>query len=188
MDTAAEQAVETRPDTDADGGPAADPRGPLPRVAAYLRRLGMQDDAAIRRVCTWLDRQVDDGLTDPKRRTEAALRHFDHWMQELPAALGLAGEPSRFAVAALSRFGPMLECFAESLDDERSAEALAAHFKRCMDRWPRGILPVCAELEMPRQPLGELPGVLRGEFWSGTYRWVIPTARARRPLSEEAAP
>ena len=187
MDTAAEQAVAR--DSSAGGDAAEAVPDPLPRVAAYLRRIGMQDGGAIRRVCGWLNRQVDPAVADPALRTEAALRHFDQWMHELPAAVGAGVDQSRVGVAVLSQFGPMLECLAESLDEERSAADLAEHLQRCVERWPRGILPVCAELEMPRQPLGDLPAVLRGEFWSGTYRWVTPAARdRRRAAAEEAAP
>ena len=122
-------------------------------------------------------------------RTEAALRHFDAWMHNLPAALGAGVDEGRLGVVSLSQFGPMLECLAESLDEEQSAAGLAERLQQCVERWPRGILPVCAELDMPRQPLGDLPAVLRGEFWSGTYRWAIPTARARQqaPAEEPAS-
>ncbi|MEE9405211.1 MAG: hypothetical protein V3V20_09980, partial [Algisphaera sp.] len=35
---------------------------------------------------------------------------------------------------------------------------------------PGGVLPTFPQQEMPRQPLGALPAVLRGQFWTTPYR------------------
>ena len=35
---------------------------------------------------------------------------------------------------------------------------------------PHGVLPALPQQEMPRQPLGALPGVLRSQFWTTPYR------------------
>ena len=185
MDTAAAQAVDR--DTSAGGDATEASPDPLPRVAMYLRRSGMHDDQAVRRICGWLDQQIDADVTEPTLRTEAALRHLDQWLQGLPASMGGGVDPGRFGLATVSMLGPMLEQLAESLDQQVSPAELGEQMQRGVERWPRSILPVCAELEMPRQPLGNLPAVLRGEFWSGTYRWVIPTARTRRGVAAEEA-
>ncbi len=47
-------------------------------------------------------------------------------------------------------------------------------------------LPAPRYTPMPRQPLGDLPAVLRGSFWSGTARWAWPR-RLRARASVAAA-
>ncbi len=47
-------------------------------------------------------------------------------------------------------------------------------------------LPKAHPMDMPRQPLGDLPVVLRGSFWVSTARWAWPQ-RLRRSQSRDAA-
>ncbi len=51
-----------------------------------------------------------------------------------------------------------------------------------LDERPHGVLPHLPRQEMHRQPLGELPAVLQGEFWSGTYRWVVPVGSSTKRM------
>ncbi len=43
-------------------------------------------------------------------------------------------------------------------------------------------LPKAHPQDMPRQPLGELPAVMRGSFWVSTARWAMPMKS--RPVAD----
>lgn len=52
----------------------------------------------------------------------------------------------------------------------------------------RAWLPTARPKAMPRQPLGDLPAVLRGSFWSRTARWAWPRwSRAPQASTAPAA-
>ncbi|MEO1235697.1 MAG: hypothetical protein AAFX76_02795 [Planctomycetota bacterium] len=155
------------------------------RVRAYLHTLGVGDAAAEQHART-LDARIDPELTDPPKRVAAMLEALDRWTEALPAQLGLPDAGDRVAATLALHLGELLDRHPEALAD---ADALIRSLAERLNGYPNGLLPVWPRREMHRQPLGDLPGVLRGEFWSGTYRWVIPAAdKSLRKLKAEAEP
>jgi hypothetical protein len=145
------------------------------RVVAYLHALGVTDPAA-RQVAQTLDSRIDPNTqdaADPAMRAEAMLEALDRWCDALPEALGLQRDAARVAFALSRKLGGWLSDKPEALDDPT---VLVSELTRYLDHWPQGVLPALPHQRMHRQPLGDLPAVLRGAFWSGTYRWVLPSA------------
>lgn len=155
---------------------AGDATNPCPdarqRVELYLRDLGMTPAPAAT-VAATLDRRIDPELTDPTRRAVAMLEAFDRWTDQLPEALGLSSQAGRVAFALSRELGPWLSEAPQAFDEPT---VLIGRIKKHLDAWPGGLLPALPHQTMHRQPLGDLPKVLRGAFWSGTYRWVMPNA------------
>lgn len=161
------------------GGPeAADPRTAIERVVAYLAQLGVGSEVALRLANT-LDARIDPGEIDPARRTAAMLEVFDRWQDELPAKLELPEHADRVAFVAAMHLGRLLNQHPEALDDPAG---LVASMRPLLEERPHGVLPNWPRQKMHRQPLGELPAVLQGEFWSGTYRWVVPVGASTKRL------
>lgn len=157
---------------------ATDPRTAIERVVAYFAQLGVGGDTALRLANT-LDRRIDPQEIDPARRTALMLEAFDRWADELPALLGMSAQADRVAFVVATHLGRLLNEFPEALEQPQAlVEALRPH----LDARPNGVLPNWTRQTMHRQPLGELPGVLQGEFWSGTYRWVVPVGASTKRM------
>lgn len=156
----------------------ADPRTAIERVVAYFAQLGVGSDTALRMANT-LDRRIDPEEIDPARRTVSMLEAFDRWADELPTTLGMSAQADRVAFVVATHLGRLLNQFPDALEQPQAlAEALRPH----LDARPHGVLPNWPRQKMHRQPLGELPGVLQGEFWSGTYRWVVPVGASTKRM------
>ena len=156
------------------GSPAADAvlTDAVRRVAEYLLTWGV-GEASARRIAQTLDARIDPQVEESTKRCEAMLEALDRWTDELPDALGMPHEADRVALVVAIYGGRLLEAHPEAF--ERPAECLEA-IRGHLDAWENGVLPKLEHQEMHRQPLGDLPAVLRGEFWSGTYRWVMPSS------------
>ncbi len=167
------------------------------RLSLYLSSIGMNNPESIRTLAQWVrDRTVqqhadtqDYGPATPG--VGQLIRCFDDWLNTLPGHIGMSGEAGRAAIASRCNLGGLLDEHASAIaagDGLTLPEAMADQMRECAGQWPRGVLPICAPLEMHRQPLGELPAVLRGEFWQGTYKWVLPGDKAvSGELAEETA-
>lgn len=164
--------------TDRGGAQAADPRTAVERVVAYFAQLGVGSDVALRFANT-LDGRLDPSEIDPARRTALMLEAFDRWADGLPSVLGMTKHADRVAFAVATHLGRLLNQHPEALDDPAG---LAESLRSPLDARPHGVLPNLPRQEMHRQPLGELPAVLQGEFWSGTYRWVVPVGASTKRL------
>lgn len=152
--------------------PAEVPDDPDPavRVRAYLGSLGVGESAADR-LWRGLEQQVDADVTEPGKRTAAMIAALDHWFEALPEKLDLPEQFDRVGFVAAMHWGRLLDQHPGCLEDPAG---LIADLQQRLDGWPDGVLPNWERQTMDRQPLGELPTVLRGEFWSGTYRWFVP--------------
>lgn len=137
----------------------------------YLRALGVSDEGSAQRITDILASRVDPDVTDPAHRFEAMLEALDRWLSDLPASLGMKDRQAQVGFATTLDLGAWLNRFPEALSEPA---ALLEALRPAVEAWPHGVLPALPEQEMHRQPLGELPGVLRGEFWSSTYRWALP--------------
>ena len=155
-----------------------DPRSAIERVTAYFVQLGVNGDTALRFANT-LDARLDPDETNPARRTAMMLEAFDRWSDELPSVLGMKPQADRVAFVAAMHLGRLLNQHPEALE---RPEALAEALRPLLDERPHGVLPNLPRQEMHRQPLGELPAVLQGEFWSGTYRWVVPVGASTKRM------
>ncbi|MEM6457903.1 MAG: hypothetical protein AAF710_00765 [Planctomycetota bacterium] len=155
------------------------------RVAAYLAALGV-GAASADRVAQALGRQIDPALADPAERAAAMLESLDRWADSLPQTLGLADTDGRVAFVLATHLGPLLDRHPEAIESPDTAVEM---LRELLNRYPNGLLPDWPRREMPRQPLGELPSVLTGEFWSGTYRWAIPAVdRGVRGMRGDLSP
>jgi len=164
--------------TDRGAPEAADPRTAVERVVAYFAKLGVGSDVALRLTNT-LDGRIDPDEIDPVRRAAAMLDAFDRWADGLPGVLDMAEQADRVAFALASHLGRLLNQHPDALDDPAGlAESLRPH----LDARPHGVLPHLPRQTMKRQALGDLPAVLQGEFWSGTYRWVVPVGASTKRL------
>lgn len=152
--------------------PVAVPDDPDPvvRVTAYLQSLGV-GAAASERLVRCLEKRVDAEVTEPGKRTAAMIEALDRWFEALPEKLELPQHFDRVGFVAAMHLGRLLNQYPDCMED---AAGLIAELRQRLDGWPDGVLPNWERQAMHRQPLGELPGVLRGQFWSGTYRWVVP--------------
>ncbi|MEM8738197.1 MAG: hypothetical protein AAGG38_06930 [Planctomycetota bacterium] len=176
--------------------PSAEPGSPTPPDTApsttaahpltdYFAALGVPAPPA-QRLIQSLDARIDPSLTDPSKRKIAMLEALDRWAEELPSRLGAADAPGRVAFVWSMHMARLLEKYPDSLED---ADPLLRELGGLVAAHPQGLLPAWPTRSMDRQPLGELPGVLRGEFWSGTYRWVMPTTdKSRRPTRDADLP
>lgn len=144
---------------------------PEAQVAAYLRALGVANAQSVQRITQTLASRVDPDVTDPTHRFEAMLEALDRWLAGLPDALGMSDRPAQVGFVTALDLGQWLDRFPEAI---AQPQALLEKLRPVVQAWPHGVLPMLPEQEMHRQPLGELPGVLRGEFWSSTYRWALP--------------
>ncbi len=162
----------------ADGGtspPAASPDDAAMRcVIAYLRELGV-GEASAQRVAEALSRRIDPD-TAASGRVVAMLEALDRWADQLPETLGLERETAHVAFALARRLGAWLDAKPHAIADPT---LLLDELRRELDAWPQGLLPTLPHQTMHRQPLGDLPAVLRSAFWSGTYRWVLPPQAGR---------
>ncbi|MEM9881685.1 MAG: hypothetical protein AAF800_02060 [Planctomycetota bacterium] len=155
------------------------------RILAYLVALGV-GPASADRVAEALDRRIDPAVTNPAERAAAMLEGLDRWADGLPQTLGLADTDGRVAFALATHLGPLLDRHPEAID---RSDAAAEMLREPLNHYPNGLLPDWPRRGMPRQPLGELPSVLTGEFWSGTYRWVMPAVdRGVRGMRSELSP
>ncbi|MEM9913840.1 MAG: hypothetical protein AAF911_02645 [Planctomycetota bacterium] len=155
-----------------------DPRSAIERVTVYFAQLGVNGETALRFANT-LGARLDPDETDPARRTTMMLEAFDRWSDELPSVLGMKAQADRVAFVAAMHLGRLLNQHPEALEQP---EALADALRPLLDERPHGVLPNLPRQEMHRQPLGELPAVLQGEFWSGTYRWVVPVGASTKRM------
>jgi hypothetical protein len=170
--------------SDPQGGSApADPPA-LAKVIDYLTAWGVEPDAAAV-VARSLDSRVGPDVQDAPARSAAMLEAFEQWTEELAPTIAPPAEPHRVAFV-MATLGPrLLTDHPDALDHPAQ---MRAEFERLMRVWEHGVLPTLPQREMHRQPLGKLPAVLRGEFWSGTYRWVMPSAeRALRKTAKSVA-
>ncbi|MEM1447237.1 MAG: hypothetical protein AAGF84_14350 [Planctomycetota bacterium] len=155
-----------------------DPRSATERVTAYFAQLGVNGETALRFANT-LDARLDPDENNLARRTAMMLEAFDRWSNELPSVLGMKAQADRVAFVAAMHLGRLLNQHPEALEQP---EALAEALRPLLDERPHGVLPNLPRQEMHRQPLGELPAVLQGEFWSGTYRWVVPVGASTKRI------
>lgn len=163
------------PMPDPTTGPEASAPVPAPqtaadRVAAYLAGLGVGPASAERLVAA-LDSRVDVLITESGPRTAAMLETLDRWTDALAGQLGLIDQSDRVGFVVAMHLGRLLDQYPGAIDDPAP---LLEVLQQKLDGWPLGVLPNWQRATMHRQPLGELPGVLQGQFWSGTYRWVVP--------------
>ena len=121
---------------------------------------------------------------DAEHRARHLLEAFIRWTQNLGEHLEPRVEPAK-VVWAMTLYGP--ELLNRHPDAIVHPDPLLEDLRDHLEAWPHGVLPQLPPREMHRQPLGELPSVLRGEFWSGTYRWAMP-AGARRGKPTPPAP
>ncbi|MEM7627202.1 MAG: hypothetical protein AAF333_16525 [Planctomycetota bacterium] len=140
------------------------------RVVDYLRGWGV-GDASARTLAETLDTRIDPAVDDAAKRGTAMLEALERWTDGLANELGLSGEADRVAFVMAVYGARLLDAHPEAL--LQSADLLD-DLRGHLDVWEHGVLPKLEPQEMHRQPLGDLPMVLRGEFWSGTYRWVMP--------------
>ena len=158
---------------------AATARG---RVVAYLRALGV-GEAAADEVAEQLERRIETESDDPARRAEAMLEAFDRWSDELPAALNFDERSSHVSLLLANHLGLWLTDQPRAIDEPALLEPA---IRQKLGAAEHGLLPQFEHQTMHRQPLGALPGLLRGEFWSGTYRWVMPSGdRGAKPAAEK---
>ena len=153
------------------------------RVADYLVALGMPASATDA-VVDELDRRIDPEFSEPARRAAAMIEAFDHWVASLQHRLDPPADAARVELIFALYGGEMLAKHPGAL---REPTALLAELQKHLDACPQGVLPTFAHQKMHRQPLGELPSVLSGDFWSGTYRWAMP-ANPRRANKRVAPP
>jgi hypothetical protein len=154
----------------APAAPPAPPGSATERVRRYFVALGLNPDAAAT-LTDQLEQRMDPQLEDPTARATDMLEAFDRWIDELPAALGRPTDAARIKLL-FSLFGPAL--LGEHPEALRQPDQLAGPLDDLLDAWPHGLLPNLPHQTMTRQPLGELPSVMRGDFWTSTYRWALP--------------
>lgn len=161
---------------------SANGRSAIERVVAYFAALGVEPETALR-LSNTLDQRIASEEDEPGKRTQLMLEAFDRWAEELPDAMGLSEAADRIAFVLATHLGRLLNQHPEALGD---TTGLADSIKPLLDARPHGILPGLPRQEMHRQPLGDLPAVLQGEFWSGTYRWVVPVGAGTRRMLRAA--
>ena len=71
--------------------------------------------------------------------------------------------------------------------DPTAGQAFAAELAQRHDARPGGVLPAHPRQEMPRQPLGALPAVLRSQFWTSAYRFG-PFGNRRNSAAADDSP
>ncbi|MEM9417929.1 MAG: hypothetical protein AAGA25_02595 [Planctomycetota bacterium] len=162
----------------ADNTPAGDTRSAVERAVAYFVALGVGGETALTLTNT-LDQRIDPSEDDSARRTELILEAFDRWTDELPALMGMNDEADRVSFTLANHLGRLLNQHPDALD---LPDDFITAMKPLLEDHPHGILPNMPRQEMHRQPLGDLPSVLQGEFWSGTYRWVAPVGASTKRM------
>lgn len=171
--------------TPADADPPTDsPATAVAKVSAYLQALEVEADAA-QRIAEALDKRIDPDVADAAARTTAMLEAFDRWGDELASEIEVPEDADRVALVLALYGGRLLSDHPEGFDEPAALrDAVRSH----LDAWEHGVLPAWPRQEMHRQPLGELPMVMRGEFWSGTYRWAMPASSTTPIETPKKAP
>ena len=143
----------------------------------YLQAWGVEPEAA-HTLADTLDTRVDGSKTQAAERAAAILEALDAWTGSLPELLGLPEEADRVALVVAVYGARLLSAHPGCLDDPAALlDAVRDH----LGAWTHGTSPKLDRQEMHRQPLGELPRVLRGEFWSGTcLLYTSPSPRDQR--------
>ncbi len=179
--------------TPSPAAPAATAADPLAQFQRYLVAYGLTPAHAVR-VANDLQLQlhaappsspppasasspIASASGNPGRSTASLIQAFTHWTQQLGDHLQPRVEADCIAwVMAL--YGPdLLNAQPDALVHPTP---LLQSLRQHLEAWPHGVLPNLPPTEMHRQLLGNLPSVLRGEFWSGTYRWAMPASLRRR--------
>lgn len=164
------------------------------RLAAYAAALGVTDaDAAARLAAALRQRAADAPDTGDTPTVPDAIAALDGFLDELAARVAddPDAEPRRSPAAVrftLARhLAALLTAHPDAPADPAAADALAAALARHHDALPGGVLPTHPHQEMPRQPLGALPAVLRSQFWTSAYRFG-PFGNRRNSAAADDSP
>ena len=153
------------------------PAPPVPSVPSDTRAAIAALDAFLE---TTVARIVDEHPADPQS--------FDGPPADGPPD---GAAPSRRPAAVrftLARYlGPLLSEHPDAPVDPAAAAAFTAELAHHHDARPGGVLPAHPHQEMPRQPLGALPAVLRSQFWTSAYRFG-PFGNRRNSAAADDSP
>lgn len=140
------------------------------RVVDYLVAWGV-GEASARTLTEALDNRIDPEVNEDRPRSAAMLEALDRWTDGLADELNAPGDADRVAFVMAVYGARLLDAHPDALTHPGALlDAVRGH----LNVWEHGVSPKLEHQAMHRQPLGDLPMVLRGEFWSGTYRWVMP--------------
>ncbi len=161
------------------------------RLASYLLAIGVQSSGAQDQLIAALE-QVAQGEanTGPGLETLGianTLGWLDTWQQRIAERVAQPTTPhdelspshadsARAAVRQWlnAHWGRLLSIYPQAPADAHAEAALVAHIRAELPTTAYPPVPLAHPQDMPRQPLGNLPAVLRSEFWGGTYRWILP--------------
>lgn len=161
------------------------------RLVAYAAALGVAD--AARLAAALRQRAADAGDHGAAPATADGIAALDGFLDELAARVAddPDAEPRRSPAAVrftLARhLAALLTAHPDAPADPAAADAIAAALARHHDVLPGGVLPTHPHQEMPRQPLGALPAVLRSQFWTSAYRFG-PFGNRRNSAAADDSP
>ncbi len=153
------------------------------QLAHALRHRAGNDDVTTPDAIAALDSFLDDTAA----RVIANLTDDDASALADPHANTPRSSPAAVRFNLTRHIAALLSSHPRAPIDPDQAHALTHALRTHHTTHPGGVLPAHRQQEMPRQPLGALPAVLRSQFWSSAYRFG-PFGNRRNSAAADESP